>query len=528
MLRDYQQRAIDQLYAWFSEHSEGHPCLELPTGSGKSHIVAALCKDALESWPGTRVLMLTHVKELIRQNAHKMLEHWPDAPLGIYSAGLNRREIGQPITFAGIQSVRNKADDIGHIDLVIVDECHLIDHKQQGGYRGLIDDLTAINPALRVVGLTATPYRLGHGLITDEPALFSALIQPASMEELIHKKYLAPLRSKRPDIRMSVEGVRKRGGDYREDDLVKALEKFDTEGAVHEAMRRANHCQSLLFFCTGVDHAYQVRDILRDFGITAETVVGSTPKDERDRILDGFKSGQVRAVTNANVLTTGFDHPDLDCIVFLRPTLSVSLYVQMAGRGMRIKSHTDHCLALDFAGLVATHGPITAVDPGRKAGTGDAPVKVCKHCDEINPLAARDCIGCGEPFPEPKEKKFALGDQDVMGLGAQTMPVKRWRWRTQVSRASGNPMLAVTYHQGIFDQGVTEYLTLGYPGYAGQKAAAILAEIARNSGVDAGQHMDLTEIAGTMNAAKPPTSITYERDGKFKRIIGRSWQTTST
>jgi len=529
MLRDYQQRAIDQLYAWFSEHSDGHPCLELPTGSGKSHIVAALCKDALESWPGTRVLMLTHVKELIRQNANKMLEHWPDAPLGIYSAGLNRREIGQPITFAGIQSVRNKANDIGHIDLVIVDECHLINHRQEGGYRKLIDDLTAINPALRVVGLTATPYRLGHGLITDEPALFSALIQPASMEELIHKKYLAPLRSKQPDIRMSVEGVRKRGGDYREDDLLKALEDFDTMGAVHEAMRRADHCRSLLFFCTGVDHAHEVRDILRTWhGLTAETVVGSTPKDERDRILTAFKSGEIRAVTNANVLTTGFDHPDLDCIVFLRPTLSVSLYVQMAGRGMRTKSHTDHCLALDFAGLVATHGPITAVDPGRKAGTGDAPIKICEHCDEINPLAARECVGCGEPFPEPKKEKFALGDQDIMKPGAQTMPVKRWRWRTQVSRTSGNPMLAVTYHQGIFDQGVTEYLTLGYPGYAGQKAAATLAEIARNACVDAGQHMDLTEIAGAMNAAKPPASITYKRDGKFNRITGRSWQQTAS
>lgn len=528
MLRDYQQRTIDQLYTWFSEHSEGHPCLELPTGSGKSHIVAALCKDALESWPGTRVLMLTHVKELIRQNANKMLEHWPEAPLGIYSAGLNRREIGQPITFAGIQSIRNRADDIGYIDLVIVDECHLINHKQQGGYRGLIDDLTVINPALRVVGLTATPYRLGHGLITDEPALFSALIQPASMEELIHKKYLAPLRSKRPDIRMSVEGVRKRGGDYREDDLLKALENFDTMGAVHEAMRRAEHCRSLLFFCTGVDHAHEVRDILRTWhGLTAETVVGSTPKEERDRILEGFKAGQVRAVTNANVLTTGFDHPDLDCIVFLRPTLSVSLYVQMAGRGMRIKSHTDHCLVLDFAGLVATHGPITAVEPGRKAGNGDAPVKICGHCDEINPLAASECIGCDEPFPEPPRKKFTLGDQDIMEAKKE-MSVRHWIWRTQISRTSGNPMLAVTYHKGIFDQGVTEYLTLGYPGYPGQKAAATLAEIARNAGVDAEQHMDLTEIADIMNAAKPPNSVSYKRDGKFLRITSRTWQTVST
>ena len=120
MLRDYQQRAIDQLYAWFSEHSEGHPCLELPTGSGKSHIVAALCKDALQSWPETRILMLTHVRELIEQNAEKMLQHWPNAPLGIYSAGLKRKQLAEPITFAGIQSVRKRADEIGHVDLVVI------------------------------------------------------------------------------------------------------------------------------------------------------------------------------------------------------------------------------------------------------------------------------------------------------------------------------------------------------------------------------------------------------------------------
>jgi DNA repair protein RadD len=235
----------------------------------------------------------------------------------------------------------------------------------------------------------------------------------------------------------------------------------------------------------------------------------------------------VRAVTNANVLTTGFDHPDLDCIVFLRPTLSVSLYVQMAGRGMRIKSHTDHCLVLDFAGLVATHGPITAVEPGRKAGNGDAPVKICGHCDEINPLAASECIGCDEPFPEPPRKKFTLGDQDIMEAKKE-MSVRHWIWRTQISRTSGNPMLVVTYYQGIFDQGVTEYLTLGYPGYPGQKAAATLAEIARNAGVDAEQHMDLTEIADIMNAAKPPNSVSYKRDGKFLRITSRTWQTVST
>jgi DNA repair protein RadD len=171
MLRAYQQRAIDQLYDWM-KNNEGNPCLVLPTGSGKSHIIAAICKDALQNWPETRILMLTHVKELIEQNAEKLRSLWPGAPMGIYSASIGKRELGEPITFAGIQSVRNKARMIGGVDLIIIDESHFIGHKDEGGYRKLIAELTEINPHLRVIGLTATPYRLGHGLITDKPAIF--------------------------------------------------------------------------------------------------------------------------------------------------------------------------------------------------------------------------------------------------------------------------------------------------------------------------------------------------------------------
>ena len=150
MLRDYQQRAIDDLHDYLEKY-DGNPCLVLPTGSGKSHIVAEICRHSVQTWPETRILMLTHVKELIEQNAGKMLDAWPSAPLGIYSAGLKQRNFDS-ITFAGIQSVRDRADEIGHIDLIIVDECHLINHGAEGGYRKLIDQLTKVNPYLRVIG----------------------------------------------------------------------------------------------------------------------------------------------------------------------------------------------------------------------------------------------------------------------------------------------------------------------------------------------------------------------------------------
>jgi DNA repair protein RadD len=526
MLRDYQQRTIEQLYKWFADGRKGHPCIELPTGSGKSHIVAAICKDAITQWPETRILMMTHVKELIEQNAQKMLEHWPDAPLGIYSAGMRRRDIGEPITFAGIQSVRNKADQIGHVDLVLIDECHLVSHKQEGGYRKLIDDLMQINPALRVIGLTATPYRLGHGYITDEPALFADIISPVSIEELIYKKVLAPLRSKLTAHQISVDGVHKRGGEYIDSELQAAVDTDKNNTAtVDEVIRLAGDRRSWLFFCAGVKHAHNVADILTARGIVAACIVGDTPKAERERIIAGFKSGEIKALTNANVLTTGFDHPDLDLIAMLRPTLSTGLYVQMAGRGMRVKSHTDHCLVLDFAGVVQTHGPITAVNPKKPSGKGqgEAPVKVCDACNELNHISAKECIACGEPFPIPKPPKQKLHDDDIMGLDVTDMDVTDWQWRKHTSRASGKEMLMVTYYGALSDKPVNEYLTVAHDGYAGQKARVRLATIASNAGSDILQLANLDDLASNLNGSTPPNLIKFKQDGKFYRVTERRW-----
>tara|TARA_R110000803_G_C11974477_1_gene320020 strand:- start:313 stop:1887 length:1575 start_codon:yes stop_codon:yes gene_type:complete len=524
MLRDYQQRTIDRLYNWFSEGCKGHPCIELPTGSGKSHIVAELCKDALQNWPDTRVLMLTHVKELIEQNAEKMLIHWPDAPLGIYSAGMRRRELDMPITFAGIQSVRKRAKEIGHIDLVIVDECHLISHKQEGGYWDLIADLIEINPKLRVIGLTATPYRLGHGLITEEPALFSDLIKPTSIEELIAKGYLSPLRSKLTKHVLSTDGVHKRGGEYIESELQAAIDNpQDNVACVDEVIKLAGDRKSWLFFCVGVAHAEKVAEYLNECGITAACITGGTGKSQREDIIKAFKAGEIKALTNANVLTTGFDYPNLDLIAMLRPTMSVSLYVQMVGRGMRIKDHTDHCLLLDFAGAVSTHGPITCVNPGKKAGEGEAPVKVCPECDEIVALSAKECPACGYAFPPPPPKKVQLHDEDVMGINGQILEVTEWEWRNKISYTSGKPMVTVTYYGDMSDTPVTEYLTVEHEGRAGEMARRKLGQISVKAGVDTNEAANLDDLCWLMNAGEYPKEVEYRKDGKFFRVLRREW-----
>ena len=524
MLRDYQQRSINQLYKWL-ENNSGNPCLVLPTGAGKSHVIAALCKDALQSWPETRILMLTHVKELIEQNAEKMRQHWPNAPMGIYSASIGQKILGEPITFAGIQSIRKCADKIGHVDLIIIDECHLVNHNDEGGYRSLIADLVQINPALRVIGLTATPFRLGHGLITDKPAIFDALLEPVTIEELITKGHLMPLRSKVTTTQLDITGVHKRGGEYIERELQQAVDTDDiNQKVVAEIKSLAGNRKAWLLFCAGVAHAEHVALELQTQGISAACITGATTKNQRERLLKEYKAGRIQALTNANVLTTGFDYPDIDLIAMLRPTMSPGLYVQMAGRGLRPKSHTDHCLVLDFAGVVEQHGPITAVKPPNKEkkGEGKAPTKTCEFCGEIVAISTIECPSCGAVFEQKEKPPLELRNVDIMGLDATEMTVVDWHWQKYISKTSGKHMLSVRYYSDRMDvQPITEYFPVLHEGYAGQKARAMIGLIIQQS--DATWHDNLIMQAGNLNKAIPPTTIQYRREGKYHRVLDRLW-----
>jgi hypothetical protein len=220
--------------------------------------------------------------------------------------------------------------------------------------------------------------------------------------------------------------------------------------------------------------------------------------------------------------TTGFDYPDIDLIAMCRPTMSPGLYVQMAGRGMRIKTHTDHCLLLDFAGVVQTHGPIVNVHPPTKGGdgTGEPPVKVCEQCHELVSLAALECPECGWRFPERKPKKLELHNDDIMGQD-NNMVVKDWQWR-RYTAASGKEMVTVTYY-GNFFESVTEYLCLLHGGYAGDKAVRTLLGIARRVGADIRNPYDLNEVVSVMSAVPAPNRINRQRDGKFYRVTARYW-----
>lgn len=530
--REYQTRTLEMLYAWLSQNN-GNLCVSLPTGSGKSVVIAELCRQAVQQWPETRILMLTRSMELISQNAQKLRTIWPGAPMGIYSASVGQRVLGEPITIGGPLSIVRVLDKIGHCDLLIVDEAHDISHKDEGSYRKIIDHLLGINSNMRVIGFTASPFRLGHGLITDKPAIFDAIIEPVSIEELIFKEYLSVLRSKVTSFKLSTEGVHKRGGEFVESELQEAVDTEENNAKmVQEVIARSEGRKSWMFFCAGVRHAQRVRDLLQASGVNAVCVTGDMPKAEREQVIDDFKAGRIKAITQINCLSTGFDHAALDLLVLARPTMSPGLYLQQVGRGMRVAEGKKDCLVLDFAGVVSTHGPITAVQTPKRGGdgNGEAPVKVCDNCDELCHLSLRECPACGAQFPEPERQKLTLHDDDIMGLEGQELEVASWMWRKHTSKASGKLMLACTYYgPGLAGAAVTEYLPILHEGYAGDKAMRQLGTMADAagaylggaSGLDTDQGLEY--MAAQMRSSKPPQRIEYRVDGKFHRVLKRVW-----
>ena len=521
-LRPYQASAINDLMAWFADNPTGHPCLAMPTGSGKSVVIAELCRIAIDQWPDTRILMLTHVKELIRQNANKLLEVWPDAPLGIYSAGLNSRQIDQ-ITYAGIQSVRNRAGELWKKNLIIIDEAHTISNANAGTYRRLIADLTVLNPAVRCIGLTASPYRLGQGMLTDgDDALFTDIIEPVSIRQLVDDGYLSPLRSKATESRLSADGVKCRGGEFIAGQLERAVNVAETNReVVAEIISRSDGRRAWMVFCAGVAHCEAVAAEMRSAGVAAESVVGSTPKDERDDLIERFKCGDIRCLVSVGVLTTGFDYPDVDLIAMLRPTMSPGLYLQICGRGMRLKTTAPDCLVLDFAGNIERHGPVTdIVPPSPRKGTGAAPVKTCPDCSEIVAAQTRTCPACGYQFPfEEAKKSWTLSEADIMARSDKSLDVTSWRWSVYTSRA-GNIMLRCIYYGCLSDMPIAEYFPLSHP-----RSRVDLYKIMSSAGVsvdgDISERLDVA--ASELNQSQCPITIKYKTHGKYPRITGRDF-----
>lgn len=474
-LRDYQADAVAALYAWF-ETRTGNPLVVVPTGGGKSLIIAAFCHSVLSQWPSERILVLTHVKELIEQNHRQMLRAWPSAPAGIYSAGLRRREHDARILFAGIQSVHTKAALIGWADLVIVDEAHLIPKSGMGMYRTLLNDLRSINSHLKVIGLTATPYRTGEGALdAGDDRLFDGVAYDCDLLRLIGAGFLSKVTSKATSARIDTGGLHVRMGDFVEHELEQAAMAGDNvPKAVAEIIRRGADRKAWLVFCCSVAHAEAVATAMADSGVQVASVFGDTARDERDRVVADFKAGRLRCVVNVNVLTTGFDAPQTDLIAMLRPTMSAVLYVQMVGRGLRLADGKTDCLVLDFAGNVEMHGPIDAVrvrQPGKKQ-PGQMLARECPACQTLVSIAATVCPDCGFEWAVAELGDVGTGhgvtpsEAPILSTIGDRSPIERWDVQSVVWRRNekpGKPATLCVEYSGGFQQRVREWVCFDHP-----------------------------------------------------------------
>lgn len=516
-LRPYQREAIASLYSWF-ETQGGEPVIVLPTGSGKSPVQAAFVKEVLDRWPDQRILILVHVKELVLQTYNTLLRLWPEAPAGIYSAGIGRREAAPPIVVAGIQSVYKKAQSLGHRSLVIVDECHRIPPAGEGMYQTLLGGLRAINPRLRMIGLTATPYRMGQGYLWDgDGALFDGASYQIDIGSLVRMGYLAPLTTADVQARANLSGVKKRQGDFVESELEAAMDSI-TESACQEVLALAAARKKWIVFCAGIGHAEHVTDTFRRLGISCEIVTGATEASERDRIVEAFRRGEIRALVNVLVLTTGFDVPDIDCLVFLRPTMSPGLFVQMAGRGTRTSPGKENCLILDFARNLDRHGPVDQIGAPR-AGTGEpgeAPTKDCPECGATMYAGATACPNCGYPMLRDAEKKVT-GKASAAKALAGDEPERREVVGVSfaVHKKAGKPdSLRVEYDCGL--QVVRQWICPLHGEYARYKAEKWWH---RMIGGDPIPHDMERAVAIASRECRQVIAIWTKTNGKFEEVV---------
>ena len=372
-LRNYQKKALAKAHCWFKEETT-YPLIVLPTGAGKTIVFTTLIKDLYLANPSKRFLILAHRQELISQAVDKLLNVWPDAPVGILAASLKQFNHTAPIVVASRDTLASKKrlEKSYPFDYIIIDEAHHVAPQMSTRYRKIIDHFEEIG-CPKILGVTATPYRMGQGYIYGmDDHFFGGVAYKATIPDLIKQGYLSRLSSFKVNdnavIDASKARVKFKGGDYRESDL-EALAIVDETiyAIINDWIEKAylKGRKSTVFFCVSVLHANKMALYLKDHGIKAACVTAETPMAEREYILHGFEEGTINALCNVAVLTEGWDAPRTDCIALLRPTKSLGLYVQICGRGMRPWPGKDDCLLLDYGGNMGRHGCIDTARPER-------------------------------------------------------------------------------------------------------------------------------------------------------------------
>jgi DNA repair protein RadD len=489
-------------------------------------VIAMLAKKALSA--DGRVLVLAHRKELLEQNAGKIKAHGVD--VGLYSAGLGKRDLEHDVICGGIQSIYRKAADVGARHLVLIDEVHLV--AEEGMYKTFLSDLRTICPKVRLVGLTATPFRTGDGSLCRPDSLFQKVCYSAPIRKLIDEGFLCNLVTSPAENAFDTSSLRIRGGEFIPQEMANLFSSdfARIESACREILEKTQDRKSVLVFCAGIVHAGKVAETLESMsGEECGLVTGDTSPLERASLLARFKAGDLRRLCNCDVLTTGFDAPRIDALAILRATASPGLLAQMCGRGLRTAPDKTDCLILDFGQNIKRHGPIDAPDFGSQSKSkrgegGDAPQKICPNCEESNPLAAVFCA-CGFKFPPKPLARHdgQAGEESILQLKTRWFVEEVYFSRHKKKTGDGPDTLRIDYvcqpeeEQGnLSSKTISEWVCLEHEGFALTKARRWWkARCARPV-----QDVEEALALFARGAVSTPHHITTESEGKFIRIVG--------
>lgn len=515
--RYYQKEAKDAVITYFKRNKVGNPVVAMPTGSGKTIVISSLIKECVQKW-NIDVLLLSHRKELLEQNHRSLIKHIKDIAgidIGIYSAGLGIKTVGK-VTIAGIQSIRDKHELFKNVKLIIIDEAHLISTNENTSYRKLLSNL----PKARVVGFTATPYRLGTGLITSGNHIFDEIVYDITSRDafnrLIDEGYLTKLISKRTQIELDAEksDIATQAGDYKEADLSRVFNvEAITKLAISELVKNGVGYKRWLIFAINISHAESIASELTKHKISAIPVHSKMSLD-RDSVLKSFEEGKIRALVNVNILTVGIDVPSIDLIALLRPTKSTALYVQAVGRGLRVHPGKDHCLILDYAKNVQTLGPVNDViiKVKRKGSKGQPITKICPKCDSIVAPSVRSCPNCGYTFQFKTSLECSATDKDILNQNKELWYyVDNVRY-SKYSKPNSPNTLRVTYVCGI--KSFNEWVCIEHHGYA--KEVATKWFDLRTNGINPSK---VDEALALSPKIKTPHRILVREGGKYPQIL---------
>lgn len=500
-LREYQQEAGNAV--WSSLKRGRNPCVQLPTGAGKSLVIADVADRVRDR--GGYVWIVTHVKELIVQNRKTLDRYSGLEGVGTICAGLNENTEGEFITFGTVQSLYRPASAGGLLrtpDAVIIDECHRVPLGEDGKLYNTI--LTAF-PDTSLIGFTATPWRMDGGVIYgDHPgSWFNDLAYSKSVPEMVELGFLCPLIGVETEIQLDLKGVEKAGGDYVMKQVGDRVTDMWLEAVIKSVQHLAKKRNKIAIYCPTVEAAGLTAKAFSAAGWKSDIVVGGTKN--RAEVIDEWKYGDTKVLCSVDVLTTGFDYPALDCIVCLRPTESSSLWCQILGRGTRLYDSKEDCLILDYVGNLARLGGIAMmedfiverkgkVDSVRKA-TGKGPKREQR---KPNTLEAHDPMK-----GKAGDLNVYVNDVSYIVIGSKSQP--------------GKSMVMVCYdcqNEDGYTLSVNDFLCCEYSGYARTKAEAW----ARRRGASYLPYRS-HEALNLCYSLPTPRGLKVTRNGKYWNVL---------